>query len=179
MSGALERLKRPLMNRIQSLLGRIDLTGVDDSGQLQTIQATGMADEVVEGLEHLQAYGFAARPFVEAEGLAVFPGGTRSHGIVIAVADRRYRLKNLQEGEVAIYDDQGQKILLGRDGIHVFSDKPIMIEGEEVTVVANKVVVESDDIQLGGPGGATVALVGDAVSGGVITGPGASKVKAV
>lgn len=49
----------------------------------------------------------------------------------------------------------------------------------KTTVTAPEVDIISDNVNLGGTGGAKVALVGDAVSGGVITGPGASKVKAV
>ncbi|EFB6788059.1 hypothetical protein FPG81_19955 [Escherichia coli] len=35
------------------------------------------------------------------------------------VSDRRYRLKGLQTGEVAVYDDQGQSVTLTREGIVV------------------------------------------------------------
>lgn len=71
------------------------------------------------------------------------------HEVAICVADRQYRLVGLAAGEVAIYDDLGQTITLKRDHIHVKSPK---------------VVVESDDIHLGGEGGAKVARVGDKVN---------------
>ena len=32
----------------------------------------------------------------------VFTGGNRSHGALVVVGDRRYRLKGLKEGEVAL-----------------------------------------------------------------------------
>ncbi len=35
------------------------------------------------------------------------------------MSDRRYRLKGLQTGEVAVYDDQGQSVTLTREGIVV------------------------------------------------------------
>ena len=35
------------------------------------------------------------------------------------LSDRRYRLKGLQTGEVAVYDDQGQSVTLTREGIVV------------------------------------------------------------
>ncbi|TKV19105.1 baseplate assembly protein, partial [Citrobacter sp. TBCS-14] len=35
------------------------------------------------------------------------------------VSDRRYRMKGLKTGEVAIYDDQGQSVTLTRAGIVV------------------------------------------------------------
>ncbi|MFV2291099.1 baseplate assembly protein, partial [Escherichia coli] len=47
------------------------------------------------------------------------PAGDRSHGVVVVVADRRYRLKGLRRGEVALYDDQGQSVVLTRSGLVV------------------------------------------------------------
>lgn len=35
----------------------------------------------------------------------------------MVVADRRFRLKGLARGEVALYDDQGQSVILTRAGI--------------------------------------------------------------
>ncbi|WP_431477838.1 phage baseplate assembly protein domain-containing protein [Massilia eburnea] len=58
--------------------------------------------------------GFTSVPKPGAEGVVVFVGGNRDHGLVIAVEDRRFRLKGLASGEVAIYDDQGQKVHLTR-----------------------------------------------------------------
>ena len=50
-----------------------------------------------------------------------FFDGDRSHGIVFTIADRRYRLKPLKTGEVAIFDDLGQKVHLTRDGLEVYT----------------------------------------------------------
>lgn len=49
----------------------------------------------------------------------------------------------------------------------------------KVVVTAPEVDVISDNVNLGGAGGVKVALVGDNVSGGVIVGPGATKVRAI
>lgn len=61
--------------------------------------------------------------------MVLFPGGDRSHGMAVIVADRRYRLKGLARGEVAIYDDQGQSVTLTRGGIVVDGGgKPIVFK---------------------------------------------------
>ena len=45
------------------------------------------------------------------------------------VSDRRYRLKGLARGEVAVYDDQGQSVTLTRAGIVVNGGgKPIVFK---------------------------------------------------
>ena len=74
--------------------------------------------------ERFQQYGLTTVPLPEdkktgkaAEALMVHLGGNRSHSVIVAVDDRRYRLKVLKEGEVALYDDQGQQVHLTRDGI--------------------------------------------------------------
>ncbi|MBC0385816.1 phage N-6-adenine-methyltransferase [Escherichia coli] len=72
-----------------------------------------------EAFEHLEPYGFTARANSGAEAVVLFPDGDRSHAVVVTVSDRRYRLKGLQTGEVAVYDDQGQSVTLTREGIVV------------------------------------------------------------
>jgi phage gp45-like len=50
--------------------------------------------------------------------------GIRNHAVVFHCDDRRHRLKNQQEGEVAIYDDQFQRVQLRRDQIWTEAPKP-------------------------------------------------------
>lgn len=63
--------------------------------------------------------GFTSAAQNGAEAVVLFPGGGRSHGVAVVVADRRFRLKGLARGEVALYDDQGQSVTLTRAGIVV------------------------------------------------------------
>ncbi len=107
---------------------RAVLTAAADDGPLQTIQAQALAGELIDQAERLQDYGFAAAPHAGAEAVIVFAGGRRNHPLVIAVADRRYRLKALETGEVALYDDQGQAVHLTRDGIEVRTAKEITLQ---------------------------------------------------
>jgi hypothetical protein len=63
-------------------------------------------------------------------------------------------------------------------GVQVVDPVKITVQAPEVDVTSTtKVVVSAPEVDLGGTGGAGVARIGDAVSGGVITG-GSSKVKA-
>jgi hypothetical protein len=39
-----------------------------------------------------------------AEALVIHAGSSSSHGVIIAIDDRRHRLKNMKEGEVALYE---------------------------------------------------------------------------
>lgn len=166
----LMRLLRPIQGRIQMMVGRAVISAVNDTLKAQALQVELLDGEAQDGIENYQSYGFTSVPLSGAEAVIAFVGGLRSHGICIGTVDRRYRLKGLQPGEVALYDDQGQKVVIGRDGIIIETEKPIIVRAESV-------LVEADAVDLGGSGGPAVARVGDTVAGGVIT-SGSEKVTA-
>lgn len=157
-----------LKGRIRMMVSRAIVALVDDARGLQEMQIELLDGERQDKVERFSHYGLASHPHPEAEALVVSVGGLRSHSIVIAVEDRRYRLKGLQGGEVALYDDQDQIIHLKRDGIAISSPFKLDVDAPEVTVTA-------DTVHLGGAGGAAVARIGDSVAGGVIT-SGSAKV---
>lgn len=97
------------------------VSAADGTKKMRTVQVRLLADEVRDDLEHVEPYGFTSEPLgdEQPEAFALFFGGDRSHGVVFCVADRRYRLRNLKPGEVALYDDLGQKVHFTREGIVV------------------------------------------------------------
>ena len=104
-----------------SLLNRMLVRGtdvlVDSARKLQALQMRLTAGEVKDGLEHFEPYGFTSNPLAGAEGIAAFIGGDRSHGVLLVVADRRYRIQGMEPGEVAIYTDEGDKVHFKRGRI--------------------------------------------------------------
>ena len=56
-------------------------------------------------------------PHAGAECVTLSVGGNTDHPVVINVDDRRYRMRGLKTGEMAIYDDQGMSVHLTRGGI--------------------------------------------------------------
>lgn len=82
------------------------------AGKLQALQMRLTADEIRDGLEHFEPYGVTSNPHPGAEGIALFLGDGRSHGVVLNVADRRFRLQGLQSGEVALYTDRRRRAAL-------------------------------------------------------------------
>lgn len=145
-----------LPNRIRNMVARAVINLINDAQKMQAAQVDLLADETQDDVERFQNYGFTSVPFSGAEGVMLSVGGTRSHGILIAVDDRRYRLTGLPDGEVAVYDDRGQAVHLKRDGIEIRSP-------DEVVVIAPIVTVEAAEVNLGGEGGAKVARIGDDV----------------
>lgn len=117
----------PLARRFANMLTKGVLSLINSATGRQTAQVTMMAEESAS-LPYVETYGFTSRPNPGAETVAAFFDGDKSHGIVIKIDDRRYRLKNLKSGEVAIYDDSDQSIVLTKSGIVISGGyKPIMI----------------------------------------------------
>ncbi|MEX2630035.1 MAG: phage baseplate assembly protein V [Tistlia sp.] len=149
LRGQLARWAGPMRRRLGAMVRRAVLELIDDESALQRLQATALAGETLDGLERVQQYGFTSHPHPGAAAIVLALGGNSAHSVVIAVDDRRYRLAGLAQGEVALYDDQGQKLVIYRDRIEV---------------EAPKVVVKSPDVHLGEDGGPRVARVGDRVN---------------
>lgn len=173
MRDAVARALGPLAGRVQNMIARAVVSAIDDARQAQALQIELLAEEVQDGVERFQGYGFTSHPHPGAEALAVAVGGTRSHLIILQVEDRRYRLKGLAPGEVALFDDLGQIIHLKRDGIAIESPLKVTIAAPDVAVIADSVTLESADIGLGGDSGQPVARIGDDVdliSGKIISG---------
>lgn len=126
------KLIAPLKRRVLLMIGRAIIQLVDDSGGIQVVQLVALDGEILDRVERFQEYGFTSVPHPGAEGALTAVGGDRSHGLLVAVEDRRYRLKGLAGGEVAIYDDQDQKVHLTRGGIHVYTPLDALIQADGV-----------------------------------------------
>ncbi|WP_449106691.1 phage baseplate assembly protein V [Pseudomonas mohnii] len=108
---------RELGGRVMMMVARGVLRGVSDRSGRQQLQVELLKDELRDGVERMQNYGMTSHP-LGGDVAVVFLGGNREKGIVLAVDDRRYRL-SLQPGEVALYDDLGNKVELLREMLKV------------------------------------------------------------
>ncbi|CNJ91865.1 phage baseplate assembly protein V [Yersinia mollaretii] len=104
------------LNRIRKAF-RAVLTRVNSDGQIQTVQARALAGEQLQDNELFQHYGFTSNPLPGTMAVILPLGGATSHGIVIATEHGAYRLQGLKSGEVALYTDEGAKIVLKRGRI--------------------------------------------------------------
>jgi phage baseplate assembly protein V len=145
MKKAIEALTEDVRNKTRLMVGRGILTLVDDTGAIQISQVHLLSDEIADDVERIQEYGFTSVPKSGAEAVVVFAGGNRDHGLTIAVDDRRYRLKALAAGEVAIYDDLGQKVHLTRTGIVVDGGGlPMLLTNTPLVTIDSKLHVTGD-----------------------------------
>lgn len=143
MIEVIQKATEDMRNKVRLMVGRAIIAAVKDGGAIQTAQVHLLADEVQDDAERIQEYGFTSVPLSGAEAVLAFVGGNRDHGLIIAVDDRRYRLKGLAGGEVAIYDNQGQKVHLTRAGIVIDG------AGKDVTFQNTPVVHIPQDLYVG------------------------------
>lgn len=124
----LERWITPLKRRVMLMIGKAVLTVIKDSTDLQTVQINLGNDEIIDDVECMQNFGFTSNPEAGAQAIVLFVGGNRDHPVVITADDARYRPKNLDSGDSAMYNSTGTKI----------------------TLEGNKVIIDSaGDIELG------------------------------
>jgi phage gp45-like len=57
--------------------------------------------------------------------------GSRSHGVILGVDDRRHRPRKLKEGESIQYDHQGQKFHLRNTGVEISGGDENLLQGED------------------------------------------------
>lgn len=165
----LQRALAPVTRAMQLSIARAVLLLVNDASKLQGLQVSLLADEVRDDVERFQNYGFTAHPHPGAEAVAVAAGGNRDHVLVVAVDDRRYRLRGLAQGEVAIYTDEGDKIVLKRGGV-------IEVTAATKLRIVAPLVEMTGDVTVAGTLTATTDVLGGGkslknhVHGGVATG---------
>ncbi len=144
------------MSLLTRLLARGTVVLANSANKLQSLQMRLTAGEVNDDMEHFEPYGFTSNPLAGAEGIATFLGGDRSHAVVLVVADRRYRLKALAAGEVAIYTDEGDKIHFKRGRVididtatlNIRASSGINIDSPTLSM-SGKIVSQGDQLAAG------------------------------
>ncbi|OCG24721.1 hypothetical protein A9G11_03445 [Gilliamella sp. wkB108] len=122
---------RKVLNKIMNIVSRGYITFSDSASKCQTLQIKMSGGELKSDVEHIEQYGFTSRPLDGAEAVALFLDGDKSHGVILTAGDRRYRIKSLKHGEVAIYTDEGDYITFNRNN--------------EINVKTKKFIINADD----------------------------------
>lgn len=150
MIGDLRARLQSLHNRVMLTVARAVVSLVDDVQKMQALQLQLLKREIRENVERFQNYGFTGKPHPGAEAVVVFVGGNRDHGLCIAVDDRRYRLKGLQDGEVAIYTDEGDTIHLKRGNVIEVTTGTFRVNAAEKCEFNTPLATFSGDVQAEG-----------------------------
>lgn len=107
----------------RSYVRRLTVTGVDDSQDVQSLQAELGTDYVIDAVENMQPQGLRFVPRNESEGILVCPDGRTNQGVAVGVHDPDDMPLGTPEpgtgglyyaGEFKIFlDDSGNLVLCG------------------------------------------------------------------
>lgn len=129
------RIERKLAGIRQAFRGVLAL--VKSAGAVQMLQGEGLAGEALQDNELFQHYGYTSNPPAGTMAIVLPIGGKTAHGIVIATEHGEYRLKNLASGEVAIYTDEGDSIVLKRGRLIEVTTQTLRVNTEVMEVNAS------------------------------------------
>jgi phage gp45-like len=134
----LAKLLGPYAQRLGNMIARGKVLVVNSASKMQSLQLGLLAGERKDSVEHFEPFGFTSKPLPGAEHVTLFMDGDRSHGITVVVADRRYRLQGLEDGEAALHDAYGNKVHLKADGtLDVVASGQVQITSPLVTITGD------------------------------------------
>lgn len=106
----------------------------------QRLQVSILDGEGKDDVELFEQYGITSIPLPGAGGLALFFDGDRSHSAVIMPSDKRYRPTDLKPGEVAIYTNEGARIVLKQGRLIEVECDVYRVKAKRYEVVAEEAV---------------------------------------
>jgi phage baseplate assembly protein V len=124
-----------LNNKVMNMIARGVLSSTEDDEGVQVVAMSLLEGERKDNVERFQNYGFTSVPVGEAEAIVIFPGGDRSAGVVVALDNRGQRMTGLQGGEVAVYTDEGDSIVLKRNNEIEITTRRLVINAEEAVEI--------------------------------------------
>jgi phage baseplate assembly protein V len=116
----------------------VKITATDDSGSVHRAQVRGFPPETIDNMAVLQIYGLASHAMPGTDAVALFASGDRSNGVIIATGNQQFRLRHLKPGEVALYTDEGDKLVFERGRlVEIVSGAELRITVPLVTINAS------------------------------------------
>lgn len=129
-----------MMRQIWGRLQLICAQGVTTLIGADKVQVRVLDGEPLDNIDRVEPYGLSYRAKKGSRAYLFFPSGDRSYGVALVIGDKRYQM-DLQEGEVALHDDEGNHVHIKRGGIievkastKVVADTPIFETTGDVVV---------------------------------------------
>lgn len=153
-----KRIKQAFNTVRQGFRGKV--ARVQAGGGVQKIQVEGLDGETVQDLEHAENFGFTSNPPAGSDCVVVPLGGKTSHGIIVTTTNGAYRITGLSDGETAVYNADGAKMVLKKGRvIEIDCDKLNIKAPNGVNITSEKVecsAVLTAQGQINGNGGMAV-----------------------
>ncbi len=115
----LQQISDLINNRIRNMFARGEVKKVTQ-GKTAKAKVEFLSGEIFDGIEMPHQFGHQSNPPVGSEVIALFLGGNRDHGSIIATFNKEHSQTDLEEGETTIFDQSGSKVAIKADGsIHI------------------------------------------------------------
>jgi len=159
-----------LAHRVAMMLGIGRQTAdTNETSGAATIQVGLMGGELREGFPLIQDYGLCSRPLAGADLIVLFATSDRMRGVAVASNDQRYRPRDLQPGDVCLYNQTGSRILLSADGSITISPSGKKLTIDADVAVTGNLVADGEVTGNGVP--LSTHLTTDVTSGSGVSGP--------
>lgn len=140
------------------MIAPVKITATDDSGPIHRAQIeVNGTPEVLDDISVMQFYGFAAHCPVNSDATAFFVSGQRSNAVVVGTNNQKSRLRGLEPGEVALYDDGKNRITLKRGNTIEIACEKLIIKTDKIEIEAGEITIKGN-IELDGDLNATGAI---------------------
>jgi phage baseplate assembly protein V len=133
----------------QTMIRRVRLKELTDSGTLQTMRLSGLKGEELDQVPRIQPFGLSTNPPVGSEGLLLALGGRSDRGVVLGVESPDHRPTGREPGSTILYDANGNVVSIVQAELRVRHATQIVLQVGGVTL--------------------TLSSAGLAISGGTVT----------
>lgn len=110
------RLMKPRDDRLNNL-SRLGKVLMMKAGNTQSAQVQTANNEIADNVKFIEAYGFTAKPKQNSECILLNIQGNPGNVVALVIGSRELRFKELNDGEVAMYDDSGNLLHFKNGGI--------------------------------------------------------------
>jgi phage gp45-like len=123
---------------------RFLINKIDDSGEIQLIDADGLADEKFTKIMRVYPHGFSSHAPKDSHMLGVGLGGRRDMLVALGGEHPQKRPRNIGEGNTAIYNADGTiNKLIGKDWT-LDAEGTMTVKVKKIVLKASHIVLQAD-----------------------------------
>lgn len=138
-----------MLARIRRVILGATVKSTDDATPLQQMKVQTLGRALYDKVEVYAQFGFTSRP---PDGLDAVIAERNGKYVVIAVGDRKFRIRNLESGDTVIYDMRGQTITLNKTGIRV------------ADVFSNTITMDTSGVKIDDKNDNHIAMAADGIT---------------
>lgn len=155
--------------RLRLMVARGVVNLINDAGGLQLLQVDALDSETIDEIERVQNFGQTSHPPRGSVPVLVAVGGSRDHLVAVAVDNEQHRPTGLQEGESAMYNAHGVKLLFDAAGNATLDCKRLIINASEGIQANTPLATFSQAVTVNGLFSYKAGMSGTSGSGGAGT----------